>query len=67
MTASSRITRRTAQPTLAGAAALGAFGGDFNAAMDFADRHLQGAQPTRDFNGIPHPEDPAAIPWTFPS
>jgi hypothetical protein len=39
---------------------------DYNAIMDFADWHLQGAQPSRDFNEIPYPEDPAAIPWTIP-
>ncbi len=40
---------------------------DFNAIMDFADWHLQGRQPSRDFDQIPYPEDHAAIPWTIPS
>jgi hypothetical protein len=39
---------------------------DYNAVMDFADWHLKEPEPSRDFNEVPYPEDPVAIPWTIP-
>ncbi|MBA9002982.1 glucuronyl esterase domain-containing protein [Thermomonospora cellulosilytica] len=40
---------------------------DYNAIMDFSDKHLRGLPVTRTFDDNPYPPSPAAIPWTIPT